>query len=115
MYRRQIYGGREADEFRPNRDLFEEHLLDNQIAEGEEVKALRELVKSSMKDPNDVGKKKAVENFLQELKEKGFSNKRTESMLVRAMAGVSIPDLKKITPQPSARALRRRARKAGGA
>lgn len=107
MPRRQIYGGREADEFRRSQDIYEDNLRDLEIAEGPEVAEIKRLLKAFYAEKTKAAGE-ALSNYLDKLKKDGFAASRVESMYKRACAGVAIPDVKKVVQTPSARCIRRR-------
>lgn len=108
MARRQIYGGREADEFRSRRDIIDEIIADNEIAEGKELKELRDILQEFFENSNPTTKDK-LDKYIRGLLDAGWSRKRLESLMTRASARISIE--KKQEKVVSPRAQRRQARK----
>lgn len=86
MARRQLYGGREADEFRSRKEAMEDRIRENEIVEGVEVAEIRRLLKISLntQDPT------LLNSYLSELGKKGFSPSRISSMVQRASARLRI-------------------------
>jgi len=78
--RQQVYGGREADEFRSQKDAWEGRLQDNQIAEGGEVATLRRMASERDWD--------AFQKFSEKLRLLGHSQGRVDSMVARSTAGL---------------------------
>lgn len=107
MPRRQIYGGREADESRRSQDVYQDILKDAEIAEGPEVAEIKRRLKAFYVERTKASGE-FLSNYLEQLKKDGFAASRVESMYKRACAGVSIPDVRKVVQTPSPRCLRRR-------
>lgn len=80
--RRQLYGGREADEFRPRGEAFEDRLRENDIAEGSHVAVLRRMASERAWD--------RYEAYTQRLLQEGHSRGRVDSMVARSTAGLRI-------------------------
>lgn len=95
MPRTQIYGGREADEYRSQRDLVNDIMADNEIVEGEQVAHLKKLLQTMYSNPTDATKA-AVPAYMDQLKREGYSETRVLSIYIRASARVAIPDSRKI-------------------
>jgi DNA/RNA-binding domain of Phe-tRNA-synthetase-like protein len=110
MGRSQLYGGREADEYRAPGALFNDHLADNEIAEGDEVRALRLLLQKAFSQPRNISANQAIQDYMDTLKTMGFSPSRINSIYMRASARLEI-GTKPSSQQPSPRALRRQERK----
>jgi len=94
MSRRQIYGGRESDEYRGNASIVADIRLDNDLVEGENVRVLRALLKTQFEKPSPTAKS-AIEKYLVDLKKQGFSDSRLQSIYIRASARLAIPDSRK--------------------
>lgn len=78
--RRQLYGGREADEFRSSGEAFADRLRDNEIAEGEHVTVLRRMASERAWDQ--------LTCYVEKLREQGHSQARVDSMVARSTTGL---------------------------
>jgi hypothetical protein len=77
---RGIYGQRQGDEARTAAATFADRILDNQIAEGQEVAVLRRMASERQWD--------CITAFTLKLSAAGHSKSRIDSMLSRALAGL---------------------------
>lgn len=77
---RGLYGQNEGNEIRSGHATFGDRIIENDIAEGEHVTALRRLVSSKSW--------KQVTAYTTNLKLAGHSKLRIDSMISRAMAGL---------------------------
>ena len=80
MARCQVYGGREADEFRSGAAVFSDRLADNEVAEGDHVAVLRRMASERVWD--------RYEAYTQRLLKEGHSKARVDSMVSRSTAGM---------------------------
>jgi len=80
MARTQVYGGREADEFRNATEATLDHYADNHIVEGRHVATLRRM--ATERDW------KGIERYTAKLKAEGHSKTRIDSMITRSTAGL---------------------------
>lgn len=78
--RRQLYGGREADEFRPRQDLWEDRLKENQAVEGKHVATLRRMAEKRDWD--------AYQAYSERLRREGHTQARVDSMVASSTAGL---------------------------
>ena len=78
--RQQVYGGREADEFRGRQDAWEGRLHENEVAEGTEVATLRRMASEQNWT--------AFQAYSEKLRLAGHSQARVDSMVSRSTAGL---------------------------
>lgn len=78
--RQQVYGGREADEFRSPGDSWEGRLHENEVAEGQHVATFRRMATERAWE--------AFQKYSEKLRTQGHSQARVDSMVARSTAGL---------------------------